>query len=44
MAANQEQYDVETTAPEPHTGLQAKVALATVKGDKRLHSSSAEHD
>ena len=28
--------DEQTTAPEPHTGFKAKVALAAIKGDRTL--------
>src|SRR6266498_4009087 len=41
IAANQEQNDVKTTAPEPHPGF---VALAAVKGDKTLAELAQQFD
>ena len=34
----------ETTAPEPHPGLKAKVALAAIEGDRTLAQLAAQFD
>jgi transposase-like protein len=33
-----------TTAPEPHTGFKAKVALAAIKGDRTLAQLAEQFD
>jgi transposase len=36
--------DEQTTAPEPHTGLQGEVALAAIKGEKTLADLAQQFD
>jgi transposase len=44
VACESGETHAETTAPEPHTGIQSQVALAAIKGDRTLAQLAEQFD